>query len=321
MQLVRYSDTKIALGGPATLTVVAEFDRETAMQLFTSLWRDIFYFEKKFSRFLPNSEITKINKKAGTRAVISPAMHDMLSTTIRWATQTNDLFNPFILPALQRAGYVHSALPEYLDKPSLVYTDRHVVGSKELLLGDSWAEIPYGTAIDLGGIGKGYLLDQLSEKLVATDGVVGYWLELSGDIATYGYNEDGAPVAVGVQNAGQIEKKRTDYVVVGDGHKLAIATSGTFKRAAHSSADIKHHIIDPRTGSPAHTDILLATVCAASATAADVLASCALIETSTGASTFLSKQDIASWMLQYKGMSTKLMVEVHGDYIQEVGDA
>lgn len=321
MQLVRYSDTKIALGGSATLTVVAEFDRDTAMRLFTTLWKDIFYFEKKFSRFLPNSEITKINKKAGTRVAISPAMHGMLTTTLHWANKTKDLFNPFVLPTLQRAGYLHSALPDYLDMPVPDYTDRHVVESNQLQVGDSWAEIPYGTAIDLGGIGKGYLLDQLSEKLREVDGVSGYWLELSGDIVTYGYDEDGGVIGVGIQNASDIEKKRTDYMVVGDGGNIAIATSGTFKRAAHDSSDIKHHIIDPRTGEPVRTDILLATVCAESATAADVLASCALIETSSSAPSFLSRHHIPSWMLQYKGTNNKLMVEVYGDYIRGVEDA
>ncbi len=317
MQLVRASDTKHALGGPASIHLISEKNETELEALLGTLWREIFYFEKKFSRFLPSSELTRFNKKAGTKVPISPAMHDVLSAAKHYADVTNDLYNPFILPALQRAGYKNSAADGYTADPAPDYTDRHVVKSVELQIGKNWALIPHGSAIDLGGMGKGYLLDRLTQLLKA-ESLHGYWVELSGDIITYGYDETNSPIAVGIQNARDITQSRTDVHAVGTGGTMAVATSGTFKRDAHDSSQFTHHIIDPRSGSPAQTDVLLATVCAPSALAADIAASCAVIEGTQGAAAILRKLGCEAWMIQYTTSSGSVSDIVQGPLIQEL---
>jgi len=74
-----------------------------------------------------------------------------------------------------------------------------------------------------------------------------------------------------------------------------------------------HHIIDPKTGKPAKTDLKLATVCASSAVYADVLASCAIIVGSKAAPTMLETRAIKSWILQ-----TAKNVSCHGKYIHNL---
>lgn len=314
MQLTEYSSTKQALGGAITLTVVSDMSRLAADELFVSLWREVIYFEKRFSRFLPSSELSRFNAKAGIRVPISAEFMAILQAAKLWAQKTSDLYNPFILPALHRAGYVQSAVKGYQHDKSPDYTNRYVVAGEQLELGDDWALIPRDSAIDLGGMGKGYLADQLGERL-RTLGVAGYWLELSGDIATYGHTVDNQPIHVAIQNARDITKKHTDIMVECPETPFAVATSGTFRRGTHNVKDIEHHIIDPRSGKSAQTDVLLATVCAESALAADVVASCGVIVGADNCAALFKRFQLPAWLVQYRQHEGKIIDKKHGNQI------
>lgn len=308
MRLVTATETKQALGGDATYTIVAGEDTDTS-KLFAQLWRQTFQFERRFSRFLPDSELSRINYDAGLKLPASPELSAILRAAQELTVRTSGLFNPFILPALQRAGYKNSAVEKYASDQSPDYTDRSVASPEKLEIGDGWVRIPYGTALDLGGCGKGYLADQLGLYL-RTKQVVGYWLNLSGDIATYGVNQDGQSIAVAIQDAAT--GQASDEVIICPPERFAVATSGTLRRDAHRHSLRGHHIINPRTGLPAETDITLATVCAPTTIEADVLASCAVILGSHEAPRFLETQSVPTWQLQFTDESGKLQRISHG---------
>lgn len=273
MRLIEVADSQHVLGGSATIGLVLK-DGAPVRKIQNTLWRTVLQFEKQFSRFLPSSELSLFNATAGMKTPVSDEFATILKTAQQLAKQTEGLFNPFILPALQRTGYINSAAEGYQGDPAPDYSSRRVVESSKLELGDGWARIPYGTAIDVGGFGKGYAADMLG-AIAREQGAVGYWIELSGDIATYGHDAEGKPITVAVQAADS--SAETNYLVVCPEEPFAVATSGTFKRTTHAKTMKSHHIIDPRTSMPAETDMLLATICAPSALIADVFASCALI--------------------------------------------
>jgi len=270
----------------------------------------VFQFERQFSRFLPSSELSRFNALSGTKMLISPEFAAILREAKRLIRKTKGLFNPFILPALQRTGYLGSAVAEYVDDEAPDYTSRSVVAPLKLELGVDWARIPFGTAIDLGGCGKGYLADQLGLYL-RNQGVRGYWVELSGDIATFGTDENRQHLIISVKNA--TKRGTLAEVIVCPTTPFGIATSGTFSRVSQVGTLRGHHIIDPKTSRPATTDLKLATVCASSAVAADVLASCAIIVGSRAAPKMLESHTIKSWVLQ-----TASKVSYNGKYIHNL---
>jgi len=229
--------------------------------------------------------------------------------------KTKGVYNPFILPALQRAGYIRSALPGYENNPQDNYQNRSVVNVEQLEIGDYWATIPYGTAIDLGGCGKGYLADQLAEEIMNYS-IYGYWLSLDGDIATYGYDENGNNLTLSIQSANNINDV-SDWMIRCPSKQSGVATSGVFSRKNQKESKEWHHIIDPITLKPARTDIRLATVCANNVIDADVLASCAIIFGSDKAERFLSHCGAKAWLLQCvddKGVSFE---KKYGSFIKE----
>lgn len=299
MHLIETVDTQHALGGNATIGLVLD-STVAPRKLHRTLWRTVFQFEKQFSRFLPNSELSRFNANAGIKTPVSDAFAAILKTAQDLAALTDGLCNPFILPALQRTGYIHSAAEGYQNDSAPDYSERRVVDIRKLELGDGWARIPYGTALEIGGFGKGYLADMLG-TIAREQGAVGYWIELSGDIATYGHDAEGQPITIAVQAA---DASAADtYLVVCPEEPFAVATSGTFARAAHAKTLKGHHIIDPRTSQPAKTDMLLATICGPAALTADVFASCALIVGSKLAPMWLNAHGTHEYVLQWKNDS------------------
>jgi thiamine biosynthesis lipoprotein len=291
----RLQQTRHALGSTAYLTVVLD-DHVHSETIFATLWQQIDAFEQRFSRFLPDSELSHCNRAAGMQQSISAEFRDLLVTTQALAEKSQGLYNPFILPALQRAGYKGSWPQPNIRDEALNYENRiAVVDWREMTIGDTWVRIPKNTALDFGGIGKGYLLDRLDETLKPMD-IAGYWLSLGGDILCSGHDGAGESWQIGVQHA----KRETNTVasVTNHGRKLAVATSGTTKRQGISDNGSWHHIIDPRTGQPAKTNVLTATVSAGTATSADVAAKCLVIAGSGSADATLRTMDEQNALLQ-----------------------
>lgn len=266
----RYQREHAALGSTVFLTIVTGKGSDDAATVLARLIDAIDTFERRFSRFREDSELTTFNRQAGKRTPITQGFQRLLETAQTYTMRTEGLYNPFILPALQRAGYQSSwPTPE---KPTTIdFRSRTVASGAALRIGEGWARIPADTALDFGGIGKGYLLDQLADML-APEALDGYWLSLGGDIICSGHDLAGAAWHIAVQDALQSERSIRSLIHT-QPDRSAIATSGTTKRRGPAW----HHIIDPRTGAPAETDVLTATVVSDSGTAADVYAKAIVI--------------------------------------------
>lgn len=283
----------LALGSKTGLSLVSEAQPVKIKHLYHELWRAIFLFERRFSRFLPDSELSVFNRNAGMRQTISMQFRDILTAARDLAIETGGLFNPFVLPALQAAGYSHSRVPGHEQDAIDDHSTKAVADINRLEICNDWARIPYGTAIDLGGCGKGYLADQIRLKLPGI--ISGYWLSLGGDIAIGGYDDHNQPWKVAVEDA--YDPSQTSALITVD-TACGIATSGVIVHSGQKAGGSWHHIINPRTRQPAKTDILLATVHDVSSLKADVLATCSIILGSKQGLKFLKARGVKSALLQ-----------------------
>ncbi|HET8991662.1 MAG TPA: FAD:protein FMN transferase, partial [Candidatus Saccharimonadales bacterium] len=251
-------------------------------------WGVVEEFENRFSRFDANSETSKFNQRAGSYVSVSREFRELLEACARLYMETDGLFNPFILPNLQRQGYLGSWPTPANYQDSVDYRDRQALPDiSKLKINGNQARIPINSAIDFGGIGKGYLLDQLSDYLERHK-FGRYWLSLGGDIICNGLDIDDQPWLIKIQHATQPDELVGN--ISNEGKKLAIATSGVTKRKGKNW----HHIIDPRTGESADTDFLNVTVVYQNACTADVLAKCLVIIGSKSANRFVQEHSIKS---------------------------
>lgn len=266
-----------ALGCRIQLVLVMdEVSQEAADDLMRALWLEILYFEKRCSRFLPDSELSQFNRQAGTKQPVSAELADILAKAADMARRTGGVYNPFILPALQKAGYVGSLESDYAGDATDDFSDRSVVSADRLELGDGWARIPYNTALDLGGCGKGYIGDRLAAMVGGRDDLAGYWFSIGGDTVLGGTDEAGVPWTLYLQPDPKSDDRIGEIVMPAGPGPWAVATSSTrYRKSSRSGA--WHHIIDPRSGRIADSELELAVVHGRSLLVADVLATCVLI--------------------------------------------
>lgn len=272
---------------------------EENIKLRKQFKRTILEFEKRFSRFLPNSELTKINQGSGRYIGVSDEFLGLLQKSIDVSKRTDGIFNPLILPNLQRSGYLRSFVEKYSNDPVPDYTARALGKVQEIEIEDNRVRIPTSSALDFGGCGKGYLGDLLANILDKRSDVEGYWLSLGGDVVASGVHPNGSLIQIGARNP--VSNRVTGIITVKKGERTAVATSTTLFRRGVVNGQAWHHIIDPRTGSPSNSDIHSATVVSNLLFEADVHASNCIIIGSQKVKSYISAQGISDTLVYTSG--------------------
>jgi thiamine biosynthesis lipoprotein len=267
----RHQQNRIALGSQASLSVV--LDNEVAANaLYAKAWQHIDTFEQRFSRFISHSELSQVNANAGEWTTVSQDFLSMVQACQYWHGATGGIFNPFVLPTLQRHGYKSSwPHPHRCIDRSLDVSGRALIHFDMLEVNHNKIRVPANAALDFGGIGKGYMLDELAE-LFAAENIDNYCVSLGGDVLCQGHDYDADAWTIRVLNTTSTDA--IESVTNQKGSKLAVASSGTVKRRGPDW----HHIIDPSTGMPSSSNVLVATVLSDSGAAADVIAKTLVID-------------------------------------------
>ncbi|MEU6218096.1 FAD:protein FMN transferase [Streptomyces sp. NPDC047022] len=124
------------------------------------------------------------------------------------------------------------------------------LGAEAERLSNGWFSTRYEGRTDPTGIVKGWAVQRAAERLVGT-GASGVSVNGGGDVQMYGVPGPHRPWRVGVSDPWRPGGLAAVISAAG-AEELAVATSGTAERGAH--------IIDPRTGRPAVTDLVAVTV-------------------------------------------------------------
>jgi FAD:protein FMN transferase len=235
--------------------------------------------EGRWSRFRPDSEISRLNACAGQpRRVSSDTVELIERATAAWRL-SGGAFDPTVLGPILRAGYDRSF--DQLDErhPGLaplqgspLERGRLGVGAADIRVDGDVVALPHGIGFDPGGIGKGLAADMVVGELLA-GGAAGACVNLGGDVRVAGIG----PVGDESWTVGVWHPDHPDPVVRIGLAGGAVATSTTLLRRwrardEHGDDGVRHHLIDPRSGLPSDTDLELATVVAAEAWVAEVLA-------------------------------------------------
>ncbi len=225
------------------------------------------------SRFREDSELSKLNRAAGTGFIpVSPLLEEALLAALAAADMTGGLVDPTVGKAIADSGYAvtFTAIVDD-DRPGQVTVS--AIPGWQSILHDAEAHafrLMPGTCIDLGASGKAWAADRAAAAVTAHLGVA-VAVECGGDVATSGPHPDGGwPVRV----AGSDDAAEWQDVVIFDG---GLATSGTTSRRWRRGGVEMHHIIDPATGLPAQTPWRMATVAGATCLEANAAATAALI--------------------------------------------
>lgn len=225
--------------------------------------------ERRASRFRSDSELSRLN--AAGEARVSHALFADIEVALEAARWTEGLVTPTVLTALEAAGYVESF--EALGDPLSDEADHGPCPDPARVEVDTSScevRLPPGLRLDLGGTLKGRIADQLSRELGEHAPAL---VDAGGDIAVSGPRKNGLPWSVGVGHPDDPNEPLCILALDRGG----VATSGRDFRRWKTTRGWAHHLIDPRSGHPAKTDVLTATVIAQSAHRADVAAKAVLL--------------------------------------------
>jgi thiamine biosynthesis lipoprotein len=249
--------------------------------------------ERRWTRFRDDSELSAINAAAGRAVPVGAATARLVEEAVTWWRSTDGAFDPSVLHALQDAGYVRT----FEAGPGPIGHGRAVVGCHGVEVDPvaGTVRVPYGVALDLGGIGKGAAVDRLVDHL--TPSVIGGLVDLGGDLRAWGAPAEGDGWPIAIEDPRDGAPAALLWLASG-----AVATSTSLRRRWTDGRQVAHHLIDPRTGLPAGGDLVSVTVVAGRATGADVLAKAALVSGSvTDASRLLLDHGVAGLLVPASG--------------------
>jgi thiamine biosynthesis lipoprotein len=232
------------------------------------LWR-LKQLEACWSRFVPDSEVNTINRRAGELVFVSEDTFELVEKAGFARQATNGRFDPLMLDPLRAAGYDRSFSDIANDAGAPVECWEPSASNIALDRAGRAVQIPAGYGLDPGGIGKGLAADLLAAEAIA-GGAKGALVSIGGDLRVVGSAPDGP--TWGIQLAEPTAGIRLDEVLaLGEG---AVATSTTRKRTWGPG---KHHLLDATTGRPLDekadgSNIVLVTAVAGEAWWADVAA-------------------------------------------------
>lgn len=229
--------------------------------------------ERRWSRFRPDSDVSRLNAGAGRPVEVGGDTHLLVDLAVRAWRLTGGGFDPTLLDALLAAGYDRSfeSLGEDASPPA---TPRlHVLrpGPTDIVFDGSAITLPAGMGFDPGGIGKGLAADLVS-RLLLDEGAAGACVNMGGDLRVRGESPTGGGWTLSVEHP----QCTSAIAMIGllDG---AVATSSVLRRVWQAGGRRRHHLIDPATGEPSTSDLALVSVVAGQAWVAEVLAKAALL--------------------------------------------
>lgn len=258
--------------------------------------------EQRFSRFLPASELSQLNRSAGSWLQVSNELMEMLQLSMKFYKETNGIFDPAILPDLKQAGYDRS-MDDIRSEGAIVtgHTSKRASRSAfdeiRLDLADNKVLLPHDMEIDLGGIAKGWIVEKAARLLNVYAEICA--VSAGGDMLFIGHPLDRPDWEVYLEDP----RDPAQMLALLNIESGAVATSSVAKRIWHQGERQRHHLIDPRTAEPAMTKWLSVTVIAPELLVAEVYAKALLI----------GGEEISSNLLQQRPEITYLAVDLHGN--------
>lgn len=253
-------------------TVAVLLSQQDAQSGFDEVRRLFASWERALSRFLPESELSRLNAGAGEPVAVNPLLWTVLRRALAAAEATDGRYDPTLRAQIVALGYERT-FEQVRD------SDGDGEGADAVAVGGGWRRIvldnagqrvtlPKGVGLDFGGIAKGMAVDASLGRLRAL-GFERALVNAGGDLAIYGALPfaDAWPI--------EIAGKRANWTIpLTHG---ALATSGIARRRWRQAGRERHHLLDPRTGEPVENELWSVTVVAPTCERAEVAAKAAFV--------------------------------------------
>ena len=229
-------------------------------------------FEARYSRFIPDSLIGRINASAGEHWMeVDPETERVFQLCQELFFFTRGAFDPTALPLIKLWNW--KANPPVVPDDKAIQSVRQLVGWNKVQRRAGGVFLPErGMAIDLGGIGKEYAVDCVMNMAIER-GIANVLVDFGQDVRVRGHAPEKNFWWIGLEDALNPGKCWTGAAVTNH----AVATSGDYLRNFQINGKRYGHIIDPRTGYPVSNECRAVSVIAPSCTIAGLFSTTVFI--------------------------------------------
>jgi len=244
-----------------------------------------------FSTYDPSSELSLFNEQQSVQWVdISRELAAVLSEAVLAGRQSGGAFDPTVGPVVNLWSFGPRLEQPGHEKTYEVPSDEAIAAARRqsgLEQLEVQSDPPAARKkvpelyVDLSGIAKGYAVDELS-RMLAEMGMENHMIDIGGEVKAVGSRPDGQPWRIGIEvprpsaETDLPAMPRVAYRVI-ELTDTAMATSGNYRNFFTSGGERYGHIIDPRTGRPAKTGVVSATVIDPSCMRADAMATAMMV--------------------------------------------
>jgi len=258
----------------------------------TAASKELSRIERLYSRFLPESDLSKLNNNLNKFVPISEEFLYLIDFAEKARTDTDGIFNISIGAHLDNLGY--DANYSFIEKK--VQTK-----SGKIKFSKNGDKVKINSKIDLGGVGKGYALDRIAKILNIFSNVC---IDLGGDIAVRGLAANEEPWVVGYEHSAITNRVIGDVHATEDWLFLA-SSSGNKRNWSKKEGEVLHHLIDPKTGKSAD-EMMAVFVQAKSGIIADVYATAFFVAGIEKSKNILIKNpEIQAFLISNSGKTLK----------------
>lgn len=240
------------------ITLQAFGDMATCTAAFDSARRACRQFERRLSRTLPNSDISRLNAAAGEHVPIDDDTAALLRTALRYCAESDGCFDITVGSVVRLWNFHEGIIPDQasIDAALPHVNWRGVRVETERGHSFAWIDDPHA-AVDVGGIAKGWIADRIATLLEQAH-ISSFIVNLGGNVVAHGEKPTGAPWRIGLQDP----RDKTALVGAVEVQNTSAVTSGVYERCFKRDGAFYHHILNPTTGYPAKTDVAGVTVLA-----------------------------------------------------------
>ena len=254
-----------------------------AEQAADSAKAEMLRLEHVLSPYNVESEVSALQKEHSR--TVSEDIAALLARSISLHKETGGAFDITLAPVSRLWGFPHG--PYHVPNESELQNALLQTGMN----GIRWEESSRlcsltkpGLSLDFGGIAKGYAAEKIADKLTQHN-INSALLNLGGNVKALGEKPDRTPWRVAIQHPDQKEK----YLGILSVKETSVVTSGDYERYFLKDKIRYHHILNPKTGTPAHSGLRSVTIVCRDCTAADGLSTALFVMGPEAAISFWKK--------------------------------
>lgn len=264
-----------------------DLDKEKAEAAINKAYKRCRELENTLSNTIESSEVSQINSAGGKWVTVGKDTLKVVKAGVKYGELSDGDFD-ITIGSVSGLWDFQSENPVVPEQSKITEALKHVNYKNIQFNGNKIRIIDPEAKLDLGGIAKGYVADELT-TLLEKEGVTSAVINLGGNISTIGGKPDGSPFVIGIEKP---YTDRTEIIGTTTADNQTVVTSGIYERQFQKDGKIYHHVLSSKTGYPVETQLEAVSLVAKKGRSMDIdaMSTICLMKGVDGGKAFIKKQ-------------------------------